>query len=101
MAKGGGGKGRCMGCMEWFSGEQSFNMHRAGTYGKAIYQGNEIVGYTPHERHCLTVDQLLAKGMVKNERGVWTTGEKMPQAVIDQRSGQKHQEDEEGTDADE
>jgi len=90
-----------MGCNEMFSGESSFNMHRAGTYGVPIYEGKKIVGYTPHERHCLTVDQLLAKGMVKNERGVWTTGEKMSQDVIDQRSGQKHPgNDEEDTDVD-
>ncbi len=50
----------CRGCGELFSGEMSFNKHRVGSHSK-------------HERRCLTVDAILAEGLTRNERGLWTT----------------------------
>jgi hypothetical protein len=40
----------------------SFDKHRVGRY-------------EPLERRCLNIDEMLARGMTKNEKGWWTTGE--------------------------
>jgi hypothetical protein len=34
-----------------------------------------MAGYTKSERRCLTEDEMLAKGMIKNEKGIWITAE--------------------------
>lgn len=70
-------RSNCSGCSETFSSESSFNMHRVGSYGDAIYdeKGKVVVRHTKHDRRCLSESDMLSKGMVKNERGIWTTGE--------------------------
>jgi len=69
-------RSQCCGCNETFSNERAFNKHRTGSYGEAIYDENKhVIGYTKHERRCLTEEEILAKKMVKNEKGMWTAGE--------------------------
>jgi len=70
-------RSQCTGCLEIFSSESGFNMHRTGSHGEPIYdkKGREVVGYTKHSRRCLTEAEMLAKKMIKNEKGIWTTGE--------------------------
>jgi len=69
-------RSQCSGCSEIFSSESSFTMHRTGSYGDPIYdESKHITGYTKHERRCLTEPEMLAKKMVRNEKGMWTTGE--------------------------
>jgi hypothetical protein len=52
-------------------------MHRTGSYGDPIYdaKGKVVIGYAKSERRCLTEAEMLAKKMVKNGKGIWTTGE--------------------------
>lgn len=47
----------CAECHETFGGTRAGDMHRAGTHG---------VG-----RHCLTPDQMRAKGLTQNSKGYW------------------------------
>lgn len=54
-------KSVCSACKETFSSVSSFDSHRVGKY-------------EPMTRRCLTRDEMLAKNMVLNERGMWTTG---------------------------
>jgi hypothetical protein len=56
----------CRACGKIFSSTASFDKHRAGSYGDAIYDesGKKVIGYTPHTRHCLSEDEMIAKGMV-------------------------------------
>jgi hypothetical protein len=68
-------KSVCGACGLTFSSLGSFDLHRAGSYGEPVYnEKGRIVGYTPCERHCLSVEAMQDKGMVLNERGHWTTG---------------------------
>lgn len=54
-------------------------MHRVGGYGDPINKINgkgnrgELLGYTKSTRRCMTEDEMLAKGMVKNDKGQWIT----------------------------
>lgn len=50
----------CRGCGQIFSGELGFNKHRVGSHSK-------------RERRCLTVDEMLDKGLTRNDKGLWTT----------------------------
>ena len=68
-------RGQCASCLEVFSSESAFNMHRVGSYGEPIYEKKYITGYTKSERRCLTEAEMLQKDMVKNEKGIWITGE--------------------------
>lgn len=65
---------KCSACNQIFTASTPFDMHRTGKFGDPIYEGTRIVGYTPHTRRCLTEEEMLAKGMVRNERGAWTSG---------------------------
>lgn len=67
-------KSTCGPCKLVFSSLGAFDMHRVGSYGDPIYEKGRIVGYTPCERRCLSVEEMQQKGMVLNERGHWTTG---------------------------
>lgn len=58
----------CCSCGLKFSGEGAFNKHRTGSYGA----NNGVTGYK-HERRCLTVDEMKAKDMAQNGKGLWTT----------------------------
>jgi hypothetical protein len=52
---------------------KAFDFHRTGSYGEAIYDGNShrVIGYTPHQRRCLTVEEMVALGMTPNAKGWW------------------------------
>jgi hypothetical protein len=60
-----GGKCKCEACGAWFTGMQSFDWHRAGSYA---------VGRKPFTRRCLSTDEMRTKGMAQIESGAWTTG---------------------------
>ena len=49
---------RCGGCGEYFKSPSGFDKHRVTDKG---------------ERRCLTVIEMFAEGMSKNERGYWIT----------------------------
>lgn len=69
-------RSQCSGCSETFSSESAFNMHRTGSYGDLIYDDKKrVTGYTKPERRCLTEVEMAAKGMIKNEKSIWITGE--------------------------
>lgn len=70
-------KSACGKCEQVFTSVSSFDMHRVGNYGDPIYKkGNtgEIIGYTKPTRRCLTVEEMIEKGMTRTEKGWWTTG---------------------------
>ena len=69
-------RSKCSSCLEVFSSESAFNMHRVGSYGDPIYEakGKVVVGYAKPGRRCLTKAEMDAKNMVENEKGIWTTG---------------------------
>lgn len=55
-------KSICRACGCVFSSVSSFDKHRVGKH-------------EPMERRCLSVDEMLAKKMVQNSKGWWTSGE--------------------------
>ena len=64
-------KSKCSGCDETFVSLEAFDMHRVGEYQRQVYNKN---GYhtgeiRPSQRRCLLVQEMLALGMTKNERG--------------------------------
>jgi hypothetical protein len=73
-----GGYGICRaeGCAQGFVGDEAFDMHRVGTFGKTIYneRHTKAIGFGKPERRCLTVDEMLELGMVLNKKGWWTKG---------------------------
>lgn len=58
---------RCACCHATFTGTRPGDMHRVGKHG--ITDG-------PDRRRCLTPDEMLNKGMTRDARGYWTTGER-------------------------
>lgn len=64
-----GDRNQCQGCKEYFNSTHAFDKHRAGEHGA--------------NRHCLTTDQMQAKGMILGDDGFWR-GSAMPQNVIEQ-----------------
>jgi hypothetical protein len=50
-------------------------MHRVGSYGNVVYEGKNVIGHAKHTRYCLSQEEMKKKGMIKNERGIWKTGE--------------------------
>lgn len=54
-----GDRNQCAGCGEFFNSTAAFDKHRVGTFGV--------------DRRCAAVDQMEAKGMVKNAAGYWIT----------------------------
>ena len=82
----------CCGCGLVFTGLTSFDMHRTGYFSKPIKGTNR---YATHGRRCLSVQEMIEKGMVQSAKGVWMTGEidtrfsradrnKAPEAQIDE-----------------
>ena len=55
----------CTVCHETFNGTCAGDMHRVGQHG--VKEG-------PDRRRCLTVDEMLTKGMTRNHHGYWTQG---------------------------
>ncbi len=51
---------KCSGCGKDFGGVHGFDLHRAGSY-------------TSGTRHCLSDEQIVQKGLILSERGVWLT----------------------------
>lgn len=68
-------KSTCRKCGEVFYSISGFNMHRVGGYGDALYNGKYVIGHTKHSRRCLSESEMSSKNMIKNDRGIWTTGE--------------------------
>ena len=55
----------CPSCHQTFTGASSGDMHRVGDH--AVFEGRD-------RRRCLSVEEMTGKGMVRNDRGHWTTG---------------------------
>jgi hypothetical protein len=78
-------KSICAGCKLIFTGVSAFDKHRVGEYSGPIFEINpegqqtrRIIGRTPNLRHCLTVPEIQALGMIQNDRGWW--GEPLDEA---------------------
>lgn len=52
-----GDRNQCPSCKEYFNSTSAFDKHRAGEHGK--------------DRHCLTKEQMVAKGMILGADGFW------------------------------
>lgn len=52
-----GDQNQCPTCKEYFNSVNAFDKHRKGKHGI--------------DRHCLTIPEMLAKGMDKNAEGFW------------------------------
>lgn len=52
----------CSGCHETFSGTGTGDAHRVGRHG--VKTGSD-------RRRCLSIEEMEAKGLVLNERGIW------------------------------
>lgn len=59
-----GDRNQCAGCGEYFNSSHAFEKHRAGAIGV--------------DRHCLTRDEMLAKGMALGADEFWR-GSVMPE----------------------
>lgn len=57
----------CPACKEIFAGTTAGDRHRQGTW--------DVPPTHPDYRHCLTPEQMIAKGMRRNEYGYWSSGE--------------------------
>ncbi len=55
-----GQRNQCRGCKEYFNSNKAFDKHRTGSF----HDG---------ERRCLNVQEMEAKGMLKNSSGFWIT----------------------------
>jgi hypothetical protein len=53
-----GRRNQCPTCHEYFNSNGAFDKHRTGSYAK-------------NERRCLTVAEMVDKGMGKNAAGFW------------------------------
>ncbi len=59
----------CRTCGERFNSSAAFDAHRTGSFDL----------YAPHYgRRCLTVSEMVSKGMAKNPKGFWLTPRKNP-----------------------
>lgn len=58
----GGKQELCPECGEVFTGTRAGDKHRTGKHH--ITSG-------PHRRRCLSVDEMLEKGMARNHLGIW------------------------------
>lgn len=54
-----GDRNQCTGCDQYFNSTAAFDKHRIGAFGV--------------DRRCASVEQMEAKGMVKNAAGYWIT----------------------------
>lgn len=57
----------CACCHETFTGTRPGDMHHAGKHG--VTKG-------PDRYRCLTLEEMLGKGMTTDARGYWTTGKR-------------------------
>lgn len=63
----------CTKCNRVFHSTYAFDAHRIGHYGLPVKVGEEIVGYTPPERRCMTLLEMQAAGMKTDANGHWRT----------------------------
>lgn len=54
----------CPACHETFTGTSAGDKHRTGDHATSV---------GPDRRRCLTVDEMLEKGIARNRRGHWMT----------------------------
>ena len=54
-------RNHCNGCHEFFNSDAAFEMHRVGNYTDE------------DPRRCLTVEEMLERGMALNKDGYWVT----------------------------
>ena len=71
-----GSRNQCGGCREYFNSNAAFEKHRTGKFGV--------------DRRCLTPDEMIAKKMLKNTAGFWTTGAMTP-ALLEKRHALREQ----------
>lgn len=64
----------CPACHETFTGTRAGDKHRTGDH--AVFVG-------PERRRCLSPAEMTERGMVRNDRGVWTLGGVNPWAGVD------------------
>lgn len=64
-----GDRNQCAGCGEYFNSSFAFDRHRVGEH-----EGEQ--------RRCMTVDEMLARGMSVSASGFWITSA-MPQKLIE------------------
>jgi hypothetical protein len=62
----------CAACGNVFSGLTSFDLHRSGAYCLPIKKRGKTVGYTWDLRICIVESAMIKRGLVKNNRGIWT-----------------------------
>jgi hypothetical protein len=67
-------KSTCTGCGLVFVTTAAFDKHRTGSYGKPIEHNGQVIGYTPEMRVCITEEAMAKRGMIKNSKGLWSTG---------------------------
>jgi hypothetical protein len=63
-----GDKNQCQGCKEFFNSIKAFDMHRTGKHGV--------------DRRCMTVEEMINKGMSLNASDFWIT-EKKSKELLD------------------
>ncbi len=90
-------KSVCRACNQTFVSVRAFDFHRTGSYGEPIYgKSGQIVGYTPHQRRCLTVEEMVALGMTQNVKGWWQMPARVKTvAEVAPGEGDEEQEEEE------
>jgi hypothetical protein len=95
-------KSLCRACNQTFVSVEAFDFHRVGNYGEAIYEGNShrVIGYTPRQRRCLVVEEMVALGMTQNVKGWWQMPARV-KAVAEITPGEVCEEEEEQEEADE
>lgn len=62
-----GDRNQCQGCKEYFNSGFAFDKHRTGDFGK--------------DRRCRTTNEMLERGMSKNEAGFWISSA-MPESAL-------------------
>ncbi len=71
----------CRACRRTFGTLKSFDAHRTGSYGEAIYRTSSagtsryVIGHTPPTRWCLTEAEMHALGMTQDAKGWWQLAE--------------------------
>src|SRR5579872_4503991 len=72
-------KNSCGKCTLVFGSIGAFDKHRIGSHGEGIYAPDDVkrknpIAYTKPTRRCMTLDEIMASGMVQNKRGWWIIG---------------------------
>ena len=53
-------RSKCCACGLLFGSTTAFDTHRTGSY-------------PDNERRCMAIDEMVAKGMIVNEKGIWSS----------------------------